>query len=49
MAIRVNEATDLVDTFGTELSVDLMNAEAGEYARKHMNVVYGRSRKEVSD
>jgi len=34
MAIRVNKTTDLVDTFRTELSVDLTNAEAGEYARK---------------
>ena len=34
MAIRVNEATDLVDTFRTELSADLTNAEAGEYARE---------------
>ena len=34
MAIRVKDATDLGDTFHTELSVDLMNAEAGEYARK---------------
>ena len=34
MAIRVKEATDLVDTFHTELSTGLTNAEAGKYARE---------------